>query len=363
MKILKQVILGSILWTTTSIVSNAQDSQYKGHHGLDFSVELGPDFGLQSGGSTQFHALIEGGKKFNQYFYVGAGAGVETGGGITNWPIFGTLRTFMPLSTSHVIPTIGLRGGYAFGGDVPFVSLMLGAVFPVSPIFDITAGLEYQASFASGNTGHSLGIHVGLGLHRSNNYRKKPWAPTRTNGLQYVIDGGLRYHFRGDWGKGFGSTNVLAMYKWDKNLSFGAGLGYSLGRFGGEWKHSYSSGSDADFMGITVLLRGKYSLNDHKVSPFASLDLGTRFLFADSDDKECLEEYENIKTKSNVLFITPAVGLSFKVAGNSYIDCKLGYELSSSPLKGYNGNKITQTSASGLYFGLSFTHTMKFMSH
>lgn len=76
-------------------------------------------------------------------------------------------------------------------------------------------------------------------------------------------------------------------------------------------------------------------------------------------------------------FLTPAVGGSLRVAPNSYLELKVGYEMatkaignSESEWKTY-GSRYSQyykrtvqkgKSLSGVTFSLSFVHTLKFLS-
>lgn len=329
---------------------NAQDEQFSGHKGIDLNVEAGPDFSLQSGGPTTFSAKLEVGKKFNKNFYFGVGGGVSTGGGATSFPILGVFRTYFPMESTKVIPTVAVKGGYALADEGnAIVSLSPGVIIPISPSVDFLPGLEYTAGFVKGGTSHSLGVHVGVGIHRSASGKKKPWKPTRENGLQYAIDLVTRTPWNIEDGNGIVNLNLLAMYKMDNNISFGVGLGYGDGShpYSDEGTYSDETSIDTDF--YTFFVRGKYRLHEGTVSPFASVDLGTRFLSDIGDEKQ----------KSMTYFITPAVGLSFKVAGNSYLDVRAGYELATAPVKTDDryGNK-----AAGLTIGLTFTHTMKFFS-
>lgn len=89
--------------------------QQKGHRGLDFNINLGPNVVFYNGqSSAQFGTEIEGGKKFNKNFYFGIGLGVSAGNGSTNIPFFASLRTFFPIENSRVTPTLLFQGGYSF---------------------------------------------------------------------------------------------------------------------------------------------------------------------------------------------------------------------------------------------------------
>lgn len=160
MKIYKAIVLVWFALMSANMAIAQTVDQMQGHKGFDLNVELGPDFNLQSGGGTSFAVKLEVGKKFNKNFFFGVGSGVNAGGGSTSWPIYGTLRTFLPSETSKIIPMAALRGGYAFNASCPFVAVAPGVVFPINGSVDLTAALEYTASFMDGATGNALGIHV-----------------------------------------------------------------------------------------------------------------------------------------------------------------------------------------------------------
>jgi len=362
MNLSKQILLVCAGIAFGAVAANAQNEpQMQGHRGLDLNVELGPDFGLQKGGGTAFAAKLDVGKKFNKNFYFGVGGGITTGGGATSFPVFGTLRTYIPSESTKIIPTATLRGGYAFNGDCPFVSLAPGMLFPISSSIDLTAGVEYTASFASGQTGHSLGVHIGLGLHKSANSVKKPWAQTREKGLQYVIDGGAKF---GEYILAGGS--ILAMYKCSPNISFGAGLGYYAGSI--DAANDICDYDEIEGGCFNLFLRGKYTLNDNRVSPFVSVDLGTRLPL--KEETVYANHYELMYNGSTygvkaaevkpMVFVTPAVGLSLQVAGNSWVDFKAGYDISSAAVKVEKGSA---KKISGLTVGISFTHTMNILTN
>lgn len=339
------LVVATLVYGTLTATAQSE-SQFRGHSGLDLNVELGPDFGLQKGGGTSFSAKLDVGKKFNKNFYFGLGGGISTGEGVTTYPIFGTLRTYLPSTESKIIPTAAIRGGYVLDSDCPFIAIAPGIIFPISESIDLTAGLEYTASFMDGMTGHTLGVHVGLGIHKNTNGIKKEWAPTREHGLQYVIDASSKSPWSMGTDNGNISLNIAAMYKYDNNISFGLGFGFGGGRWPCEVDYEDDANVNPTF--YDVFLRGKYRMNADKISPFASVDVGIRML-EDMDDN-----------KSSVVYITPAVGISFKVAGNSYIDVKAGYEIGSSAVE--ENEYIKAKSCNGITIGVSFTHTMNLLT-
>jgi len=346
MKLSKQILLVCAGVAFGAVAANAQsEPQMQGHKGLDLNIEVGPAFSLQKDGGTSFAAKLDIGKKFNKNFYFGVGGGITTGGG-SSYPIFGTLRTYLPSVNTKIIPTAAIRGGYSINTDCPFVAIAPSVLFPISGCVDLSAGVEYTAGFKDGSTAHSLGVNVGLSLHKSANSVKKPWAPTRERGLQYVIDASTKSPWSMGKDNGNINFNIAAMYKYDNNISFGLGVGFGGGRWPYDEKYSDNANVNPTF--YDFFLRGKYRLNAEKISPFASVDVGMRML----------EEMDD--NKSSVVYVTPAVGVSFKVAGNSYIDVKAGYEIGSSAVKESDG--IKAKSCNGIAIGVSFTHTMNILT-
>lgn len=180
----------------------------------------------------------------------------------------------------------------------------------------------------------------------------KPFKPTRPQGLQYVIEG--QYQTKdGEFSAG---GTVLAMYKQNNHISFGAGISYMEGSSffykRKEYNEKYWLDLDNYF---SVLMRGKYTLTEGRVAPFASVDFGVHFVSPGEEDGE----YGNPKTNKTMLYVTPAVGVSFQVAGNSWIDLKAGYEICPSTVK--NTDNFSGGS-SCLAIGISFTHTTKLFS-
>lgn len=235
---------------------------------------------LNSGGATFFKADVEVGKKFNKNFYFGVGGGIEVGGGSTSFPVMGKFRTFLPSHKTKVLPYIGVGGGYSFGDiGVPLVELVPGVLIPISPSVDLNAGVGYTACFPRGGTGHYLGVRIGLDIHSSSaaSKTKKPWAPTRERGLQYVIELATREPWNIEGDNGIIGVNILGMYKWDDNISFGVGLGYGDGHFPYK-RDKYVETDVYPSKYYNVFVRGKYRMSENKVAPFASVDLGAHLL-------------------------------------------------------------------------------------
>lgn len=375
--------------------------QQKGHRGLDFSINLGPNVVFYNGqSSAQFGTEIEGGKKFNKNFYFGIGLGVSAGNGSTNIPFFASLRTFFPIENSRVTPTLLFQGGYSFatgeGDGSGRIILMPGLQLPVSSKVDFNCGFGYLGYFGNGASSHGLGIRVGFGFHKATDGIYTP-GTTRNNGLEYAF--GLNVKSPWDENRLGVTGDLLIGYKMNANLSFG--VGYSLGQVDTpystyEEKATQTDKSDAqpvqDYDSEdnetyeyptqhSFFFRGKYRLTDKKFSPFASVDLGWHFFKWNKDAGNFSLQNGNGLDKEKLrkvgFFLTPAVGGSLRVAPNSYLELKVGYEIatkaisnSESEWKTY-GSRYSQyykrtvqkgKSLSGVTFSLSFVHTLKFLS-
>lgn len=339
--------------------------QQKGHRGLDFSISLGPDVTFNNGkGSARFGTEIEGGKKFNKNFYFGVGLGVSAGNGNTSIPLFGSLRTFFPVDNSRVTPTLLFQGGYSFitgdGGGSGRIVLMPGLQLPVNNKVDFNCGMGYLGYFGNGASSHGFGIRVGFGFHKPTDGIFTP-APTRDNGLEYAFDLTLK----SPWDENrIGLTgDLLIGYKMNPNLSFG--VGYSLGQIEAPYSTYEEEATNADqsdahptyskettseyLMQHSLFVRGKYRLNDNKFSPFASVDVGWHFFkWNENAGQYGLQNgwgLDKDKLRKVGLFLTPAVGGSLRVAPNSYLEFKIGYEIATKAI----GNTETEWVKSGRY--------------
>lgn len=197
----------------------------------------------------------------------------------------------------------------------------------------------------------------------------------RDKGLQFTFEGG-GYLPAGDvTSGGFGAW--IFTYKANPHLSYGLGF-----RAGGTdtdaqmesktvvlstGKEYFHTEEDISFSGPDVFLRGQYRLNDKRLSPFASCNLGIRFNADDHGGYLANEIVEKVGDyDKSVLYISPALGLSLRTTHNSYLELKIGYELSPS-LKGKTLEETTNkevntwtrkgVSLSAPFVMLGFTHT------
>lgn len=389
-----------------------ESTQSTGHRGLDFNVDLGYHIATKGGGGS-FLTEVGLGKRFNKNFYWGVGSGVivPTGDGDLQIPLTTDFKVYFPIRGTRVAPYGAFRTGYVFNTasdqtigigkyvvkveakNSVLVEIMPGIQVPLSGKADFNFALGYTHFFPTGGGGEGAGaftLKAGFGFH-------KPWvknrnlAPTRDNGFQLTLEaGGPNFWKMGSYEdcsysgdgedadtKGFGAmgANIVLGYKWNPNISFGLGYGASYFRY--NLKCTDKDGAHAagvsDNGGVMhkVFLRGQYRLTDSKFSPFVSADLGMR-LYGTLDADYVywnLNTFcdKDVKPKKSGFFLTPAVGVSFRTTNNSYLEARLGYEISGklSAQEGTYADGSERTveydavRMSGLFFSVGWTHTFK----
>lgn len=342
--------------------------------GVGFVVDAGVDIATK-GGSGSGGANIQLEKHFSKNFSAGIGTGISIGfndEAKPTVPIFADFKGLAPLSNSKAMPFIDLKAGYVLNTadditvgsgkyqttvkapDHIMLSIMPGVRFPLGSKLDLDLGIGYQHYFPTSGDGGSgaIGFRVGLNFHKSTDedYIKKrkepkPVIPTRNNGFEFGIEAQAA--------RGFGG-NMLLGYKCNPNLSLAVGFGFSTDEImvpstefeyysmeDGEGnllssvsrgKHSYKSGHTT----TRVFLRGEYRLNDNVISPIGRVDLGYNIGGGNITDDEVGDCYrfeisynrgESYSNSCSSLFINPAVGLSWRVTNNSYLECALGFEI------------------------------------
>lgn len=132
---------------------------------------------------------------------------------------------------------------------------------------------------------------------------------------------------------------------------FGVGAGYNLFRCGAEYKSGEIIYEDFEGNFFRAFARGQYRLTDRRFSPFVSCDLGFRFL----NNAGIFSEEGDCSTKR--LYVAPAVGLSVRSSRNSYIDLKVGYDMSSKFSATINDRKYESGPQSCPFIQLGFTRT------
>ena len=361
---------------TKSSSSSSSTSAEAVPGGVGFVVDAGFDIATKGGGGD-FAADIQLDKRFSKNFSAGIGAGVNVGfsdGAKPLIPFFADFKGLIPLQNSKVMPFMDLKVGYVLNTadditvgsgknkvtvkqpDYVLLSLMPGVRLPLNSKLDIDFGIGYQHYFPTAGSGGSgaFGFKVGLNFHKSTDpnvinriKEPKPVIPTRNSGFEFGVEAFAA--------RGFGG-NVLLGYKYNPNLSFAVGVGYSYDEImpaktdfdyysqqNGEgylvasesgYEHSYKS----EHSTTRIFLRGEYRLNDNKLSPIGRVDLGYNIGGGDITDGDRYngDSYhyeasrvtnESFDSSCSSLFINPAIGVSWRVTNNSYLECALGFEI------------------------------------
>lgn len=378
-------------------------SAENGHKGLDFGIDMGCHIGTKGGGTSPFVGLTLG-KRFTKNFYWGIGAGVNipTGDGYVQVPITTDFRAYFPLEKTKITPYMQVSTGFVYNtaGDEEFgkgryrvtvkksnfvpIQILPSVMIPFSGKVDFNLGVGYTHYVAVGGDAKSSGavtIAAKFGFHKGLTKRTpRPKAPIRDRGFSLTIEQQDVSPWNIDKdGKysAMGAAIVLG-YKWNKNISFG--LGYAGSYFTDAQKEEdyrvyidrkepinlyYEKSKEFYGAQHKVFLRGEYRLNDNKLSPLASLDLGCR-LYADYSYFG--GDIEVLCPKSS-FFVTPAIGASLRTTNNSYLTLKVGYELASAfkeqtvvmywPQAYHDEYVFKKNSTSGLFLSLGWTHTFK----
>lgn len=374
--------IGLVLVTATAMAqtSNDANADVNGHRGLDYSIDVGYDIATK-GGNGNIAAEAEIGKRFSKNFYwgfVGSGAYIPTGDGDPWIPIYTHFKAFLPLHSSKISPFIGLKAGYVVNTasdetvgsgryetkveqpDFVMVNIMPGIEFPLSKMVDFRFSAGYTHFIPTKGSGSSgaVAIRAGFAFHK-NAIRREP-VPTRDKGMQLTLEGG-KIGFGGSYDGGFG--NIVLTYKMNPNISFGLGGGVepiNVSKTNGwtstvdvsAWhgngytpdprhntgdRDSHSSSIndiDNDATAIKAFVRGQYRLNDNKLSPFASVDVGMRFYDWGGDNSagfvfgSLIDDF-NEDRPSTGIFVAPSLGLSYRTFNNSYLELRAGYSISS----------------------------------
>lgn len=348
------------------------------YNGVEANIDMGALISTQSGGGSSFLGGIGIGKRFNDNLYLGGGAGINlSSGGGKAFPVYINPKIYFPFENSKLDLFLDARGGMSFfdGGHAGLAELLLGIQIPVSRTTDFNVGAGYLMSFSDGNTSGAIAIKTGIGFHSSTNsvsarIHKDP-VPTRDNGIQLGIEGSLGkslgtvesvYGVPGPYG-----INLTLGYKTNPQLSFGGGFGFDLIKespdmFSVKANQElpiYGKDYENDIYWYSFMLYGNYRLTNNRLSPVFNLIGGIKKYRIEQ------QEYHYGYNVSNVsYFISPEAGLSLRTTNNSYIELKVGANLST-PLKvsephiTFVDDKITTSS---VYVKIGFAHTFKWLS-
>ncbi len=225
----------------------------------------------------------------------------------------------------------------------------------LSKSVDFILGIGYTHYVPTKDNFDSFGavtLKTAFNFHKSTQPDNKPKEPTRDRGMEISGNLGMKYGFDNPISL---MGDLALMYKWNPNISFGIGGGY-------EYLQLFFGGPEDDnvpLLNVTkFFVRGEYRLNDNRISPFAAVDLGVNNYSIQEDE----DLYDNTKVDKSAIFVSPAVGLSFRTTNNSYFKFKLGYNIAPKvQLKEYASEysdpNIEKWGVSSLFLNIGYTHT------
>lgn len=347
-----------------------------GHKGLDFGINTGYEFLTGDNDGGEIPVEISLGKRFNKNFYWGisSGAIIQTQEeGSAQIPITTDFRVLFPLSSSTLTPGVLLRAGYIINTkedqeikvgrktqtvEMPnfiMIQAMPTVDIALSKSVDFILGIGYTHYVPTKDNFDSFGavtLKTAFNFHKSTQPDNKPKEPTRDRGMEISGNLGMKYGFDNPISL---MGDLALMYKWNPNISFGIGGGY-------EYLQLFFGGPEDDnvpLLNVTkFFVRGEYRLNDNRISPFAAVDLGVNNYSIQEDE----DLYDNTKVDKSAIFVSPAVGLSFRTTNNSYFKFKLGYNIAPKvQLKEYASEysdpNIEKWGVSSLFLNIGYTHT------
>ena len=291
----------------------------------EFGINLGYDFGLQSGGGGFFSLQPEFGKHFSSQFYLGVGTGAYVDEKFNSVSIPAFVRAQVDFPMKGITPYVSLQGGYDFsisgdGTGWGRINPSIGVKVPVGKNVDFNVGFGYTRIIMDGGGMDMLGFKAGLSFN-SNGSGFSKFLKT----LDYSIE--LETHTPMTITEE--ESNVTSKEKYTNMISarfsalaplpvqnLYAGLSVGVGRFT-EKDTYYDSRNDIhdnyDESGIYVnaMARVKYKAKQiaiaDRVYPFVQVDAGVDVL-------------------SDAIFsVQPAVGVSIATKDDHSIDVSLGY--------------------------------------
>lgn len=321
------------------------------YNGIEVSVNPLMAIYLGQGGGVSFCADAGFGRRFNNSFYWGMNVGGAFASDYNAFSFGTTARAYFPLNS----PMDYYVDVYA-GTETDFdnwrfcARLMPGIQIPLSPNVDFRFSTGYMgrfgeislsylalgASFAfHGFTQGGVAASDGMAADRPAR-APKPKEPPLESGLQFGVEAtGIQQIL----------PTLTLGYKVNKHLSLS--LGASLGIFESfdildNIERTFTASftcteANLDFSteiyqrlqdeNFRFFVRGVYRLTDNKVSPMVGLDVGVKEVnYMTNNNESNMYGVDIFKESSTLaLCVSPALGLSWRVASNSYLELKAGW--------------------------------------
>ena len=356
-----------------NVKSDAPKTYNRLYRGLEFSLNAGANVLNSSlGYAAGFQPGLSIGRRFNEHMYLGlSGAYIP---GAETAPVYATLRSYVPIGGSRMEFITDISLGYIIEGDAMMFTAVPGLQIPLTSHMDVRVGAGPLIIYLLNNSDVAFmsTVNASIGFHNTTDPLARSKYTTLHNGLQIGVEGGVSYVQLVPLDEG-GALGVVLSYKLSHKLSFGLGLDYvKVDYTFNETKiHTNYAGATTSqnikhFRGedyTRYYLRAQYRFLDKRFSPFVALDLGLhKWTFIDwSPTPE--RSYGGI-----TLALSPAAGLSTRIASNSYIELKVQYNwIPAHPaLDDFNGDSYTyidrSLSMSHFLLKLGFTQTLNVLS-
>lgn len=291
----------------------------------EFGINLGYDFGLQSGGGGFFSLQPEFGKHFTNQFYLGVGTGAYVDDKFNSVSIPAFVRAQVDFPMKGITPYVSLQGGYDFftsgeGTGWGRINPSIGVKVPVSKNVDFNVGFGYTRTIMDGGGMDMLGFKAGLSFN-SNGSGFSQFLKTLDYSIELethtpmtvtsreIVNVTDKVKYTNMIGARFSALAPLPV----ENLY--AGLSVGVGRYTEKNTFDNHNGLQDNFdesgIYVNALARVKYKAKQiaiaDRVYPFAQVDAG-------------------VDTMYDAIFsVQPAVGVSIATKGDHSIDVSLGY--------------------------------------
>lgn len=290
----------------------------------EFGINLGYDFGLQSGGGGFFSLQPEFGKHFSNQFYLGVGTGAYVDDKFNSVSIPAFVRAQVDFPMKGITPYVSLQGGYDFftsgeGTGWGRINPSIGVKVPVSKNVDFNLGFGYTRTIMDGGGMDMLGFKAGLSFN-SNGSGFSKFLKT----LDYSIE--LEAHTpmtvtekeSNETNKNKCTNMIGARFSALAPLpvqNLYAGLSVGVGRYTEKDIWYTNDGRHSNYEESSIYLnamaRVKYKAKQiaiaDRVYPFVQIDAGLDALY------------------DAIFSVQPAVGVSIATKGDHSIDVSLGY--------------------------------------
>ena len=290
----------------------------------EFGINLGYDFGLQSGGGGFFSLQPEFGKHFSNQFYLGVGTGAYVDDKFNSVSIPAFVRAQVDFPMKGITPYVSLQGGYDFftsgeGTGWGRINPSIGVKVPVSKNVDFNVGFGYTRTIMDGGGMDMLGFKAGLSFN-SNGSGFSKFLKT----LDYSIE--LEAHTpmtvtekeSNETNKNKCTNMIGARFSALAPLpvqNLYEGLRVGVGRYTEKDIWYTNDGRHSNYEESSIYLnamaRVKYKAKQiaiaDRVYPFVQVDAGLDALY------------------DAIFSVQPAVGVSIATKGDHSIDVSLGY--------------------------------------